>query len=338
MKDLVHKNPFPYTPVDWCWPLEKLKGGRTLVSIGSCFSESVAGKLLSSGFRGAQNPNGILYNPYSIQDAVQRLDIGYEPSDFFEFQGKWHSWAHHGSFSAEDRMEAVERAERARKNFFKCLKKAELCMITFSSAVVYRHLPEKRIVANCQKVPENEFTRELLSHQSCLACMTAVCRKIREWNRDCAIVLTVSPVCHYPGDLLLNSRSKALLLESAYETADKEERVVYFPAYEIMTCELRDYRFYADDLLHPSALAEKIILERFLDCCFEENARFQYEEAERKLRQSCHIPLKEKFSGTSMFDRAERANPLSAECLQHRNVSQAEMPIEQSVQKELETC
>ncbi len=283
-------NPFSYTPVIWQWPFERLKARRTLVSVGSCFSESVAGTLLQSEFRGMQNPNGILYNPYSIHDAIQRLDIGYEPSDFFEHQGLWYSWAHHGGFAADSLEKSLEKVESTRRNFFKMLKRAECCMITYSSAVVYRFLPENRIVANCHKLPGNLFRREILSPASCRASMTAVCRKIREWNPDCAIVFTVSPVCHYPGDLMLNSRSKAHLLEAVYQVIEEESGTAYFPAYEIMTQELRDYRFYADDMLHPSKKAEKIILERFLDTCFEPAARMDYDNAEALRRQTVHIP------------------------------------------------
>jgi hypothetical protein len=165
-------------------------------------------------------------------------------------------------------------------------------MITVSSAVVYRYLPENKIVANCHKLPGNLFRREILSPETCRAALSAICRKIREWNQDCVIVFTVSPVCHYPGDLMLNSRSKAHLLEAVYQVVEQEAKTVYFPAYEIMTQELRDYRFYADDMLHPSKAAEKIILERFLDTCFEPGARSDYEAAETQRRKSAHIVMK----------------------------------------------
>lgn len=287
-------NPFPFTPVRPAFPGEKIRAQGTLASIGSCFSEDLAAILLESGMRGMRNPNGILYNPYSICDALARLACGYAEDDFFEFGGLWHSWAHHGSFSGPDRAACVENANRAAKRFAQVLKKADVFWMTLSSAVVYRWKKSGRIVANCHKVPGNEFDRFLLSEDVCHAAILSSCRLVRERNPDCPIVMTLSPVIHYPGDPELNARSKATLLLAIHAVCEEMNDCFYFPAFEIMTQELRDYRFYSDDMLHPSASAMKIILERFLDACFVPRARADYEKAEEERRRSRHIPREEK--------------------------------------------
>ncbi len=289
-------NPFSYTPVHYDYPLEKIPPRATLVSIGSCFAKDVIGRLLAGkSFRGWQNPNGILYHPYAISDAVQRLDLGYTESDFFQYNGLYHSWMHHSVFSAETAEEAVNKAERARKSFLKCLKKADACFITLSSAVQYWYKPGKRFVANCHKLPGFDFDRVLSDQDTCSASLLATCRKIREFNPDCKLILTLSPVRHYPGDLMLNSISKARCLNAIYRVMEKiETNITYFPAYEIQLDELRDYRYFADDMLHPSEAAQNIVLNRLLDACFEPAAKELFLANEKQRRMEQHVPGREK--------------------------------------------
>ena len=284
-------SPFTRTPVAYAFPLERIGAHGTVVSIGSCFAADVIGTLLGCGFRGAQNPNGILYHPYSISDALQRIDLGYTLSDFFPYGGLWHSWMHHGSFSAPSAEEALEKAETARKTFLKALKKADACFVTLSSSVLYWHKPSKRYVANCHKVPGNEFERRLSSQTMCSASLLCACRKVRELNPDCRLIFTLSPVRHYPGELMLNSISKARALNAICDTLAKLENAAYFPAYEIQTDELRDYRFYADDMLHPSVQAQEYIRGRLLDACFTEQAKSIFQANLDRRRREAHVPL-----------------------------------------------
>ncbi len=279
-------NPFAYTPVKFEYKLEKFKPRARLVSLGSCFAEDVLAHLCP-----VRNPNGILYHPLAISYAVSKLQIGYTATDFFEYGGLHHSWAHHGSFSDADLNTAVKKAETARKNFLKALKKADGCFITLSSAVLYTYLPLNRSVANCHKLPGNEFARTLSGTEQCAAALRCIVRDIREINPDCKVIFTLSPVRHYPGELTLNAISKARLLEAIYTTVERFENTGYFPAYEIQTDELRDYRFYAEDLVHPSEEAKKIILDRLLDTCFTPEAKEVYLAAEKKRKAAAHRPL-----------------------------------------------
>lgn len=294
---MKENTPFSYTPVNYTFPLEKIAPKATIVSIGSCFAVDVIGKLFGAGVFGRQNPNGILYHPCAVSDALQRIDLGYTESDFFEFNGLWHSWAHHGSFSAATCAEILEKTELARKNFLKALKKADACFMTLSSAVQYWHIPSQRYVANCHKVPGNEFERRLSSAEMCSAAIVAACRKIREINPKCKLIFTLSPVRHYPGELTLNAISKARLLNGIYHALEKFDNAAYFPAYEIQLDELRDYRYFADDMLHPAESARKIILNRLLDSCFEPGVRTLFQEAEEKRRAAAHIQLHPEGNG-----------------------------------------
>lgn len=285
------ETPFASTPVRYEFPLKKIGVRDTICAIGSCFSESLIGALLDAGFRGARNPNGILYHPLAVSEALQRIDLPYMESDFFLRDGLWHSWMHHGSFSAPLLKDALDHAETARKTFLKALKKARVCFITLGSAVAFRHLPSNRTVANCHKVPGTEFEQILSSEETCTAALLCVLWKIREINPECTAVFSLSPVRHSPGNLILNAVGKARLLSAIHRVLDQEENCAYFPAFEIMMDELRDYRFYADDLLHPSPAAEKILLDRLLRTCFEPDALEFYHSILEKRRAAAHRTL-----------------------------------------------
>ncbi|MBO5959596.1 MAG: GSCFA domain-containing protein, partial [Lentisphaeria bacterium] len=140
-------------------------------------------------------------------------------------------------------------------------------------------------------VPGNEFERKLSSAEMCAAGIVASCRKIREINPRCKLIFTLSPVRHYPGELTLNAISKARLLNGIYHALEKFDNAAYFPAYEIQMDELRDYRYYADDMLHPAETAKKILLNRLLDSCFTPDFRAVFQEAEEKRRAAAHRQL-----------------------------------------------
>lgn len=281
--------PFDRTEIPFELPFPRIRLKETGCAAGSCFADRVFGALLhASAVRGMSNPNGIAYNPFSIQESLRRLEAEYTESDFFEFNGLWHSWIHHGSFSMPTRAEALEKAETARKEFRKTLKKATFFFMTLSSAYVYIHNRTDRIVANCHKVPSGEFRRELLSHDTCRAAIVSACRCIREYSPDCRIFLTVSPVLHDPGDLRKNFLSKGRLLSAAADALESIPGACCFPAYEIVAGELRDYRYYGDDLIHPSEKAAEIVLSRFLETCCEPEVSAWYAEAQRRAKAAGH--------------------------------------------------
>ncbi|MDD5697610.1 MAG: GSCFA domain-containing protein [Victivallaceae bacterium] len=262
--------------------------------IGSCFSENLLHLLADCGLTVSQNPTGIIYNAWSIRQTVSRAAEArcYSAADFFESAGLWRSWEHHGSFSRPDLQTAVEHANSRLKAFRDRLQIAAATVLTPSSAVVYCLKTDGRIVANCHKVENRCFYRRLLSPAENRTFLVEAVERILEFNRKCRIILTLSPVRHYPGDLVLNARSKAALLTALHEVSEEfPENCVYFPAYEILQDELRDYRFYRPDLLHPSEPAAELICGRFVKTFFTAAALEIMEKkfGQTKLRR--HWPL-----------------------------------------------
>lgn len=269
---------------------------ETVISgIGSCFAQNILYHLYECGLNVSQNPNGIIYNSHSIYEALRRV-VGndeYKDEEFFDFNGKWHSWRHHGSFSNSDLPMAVATANQALADFRNALSLSGLFVMTPSSSVAYEYTAENRIVANCHKVPNNQFTSRVLSVEENYNFICDSVNLIKSFNPECLIVMTVSPVRHYPGDLVLNSKSKANLIAAIHWCLEENEDIVYFPSYEIVLDELRDYRFFKDDMLHPNEVAQKIIFSRFLETFFDEDTIAKIEEAEKQLASSRHIPNSE---------------------------------------------
>jgi len=274
--------------IDWPWP--KIPLGAKIAAIGSCFAQEISSRLFEAGFRGAQNPNGIVYNPVSIADAVERAVDGpeYSADEFFEQGGLWHSWLHHGSFSSRDVDEAVDNAEAARQDFREALESCELFIATPASSVVYELLSDGQVVANCHKVPNSRFNRRLLGVEECFDALRRTVEAVRRLSPECPVALTLSPVRHYPGDLVLNARSKAHLLTAIHRCCETFENVRYFPSFEIVIDELRDYRFFKEDMLHPNELAAEIVLRTFADACFEGGVQDLLDAALRVRKAEAH--------------------------------------------------
>lgn len=278
------------TPVKVCAASEQLEFGAGISGVGSCFAQNILNRLYQLGFAGEQNPNGIVYNAHSIANSLSRCaeNKPYGEDDFFQFNNKWCSWEHHGNFSAVDLDSAICKANTALESFRAAVVKSPLFVMTPSSSVVYQLRDGKQIVANCHKVPNNEFERRLLSVEENLACLKNSVSDIRRISPECNVVITVSPVRHYPGDLVLNTRSKANLLAAVHECVDLFDCVDYFPSYEIVLDELRDYRFFNEDMLHPNELARKIIFQRFVESYFSKTALSEIASAEKRFRASQH--------------------------------------------------
>ncbi len=284
----------PMTKVNFDFPFRLDPESARVVSAGSCFAANMADLLAAAGVKCEQNPNGILYNPYSLYDSFRRIaeEIGYTAEDFVECDGLWHGWCHHGSFSRASLEEAVCFAEKERIRFAELLRQADLVILTPASASVFELRENRRIVANCHKLPGTLFRRRLLSYGECVDALEGTVEAVRRLNSFCRIMFTLSPVRHNPGDLVTNARSKALLLAAIHECVDRLPETFYFPAYEIVMDELRDYRFFKEDLCHPNETAVRIVTRSFAAVCFGERVLAMLDEAERKLRRSRHIEIR----------------------------------------------
>ncbi len=242
-----------------------------ILLMGSCFAGNMGMLLAESKFRVDVNPFGILYNPFSVSAALLEIWKGkvYRENDLFAYGGYWHSPMHHGSFSAPEAEEAVRNINRRLQRAGEEVHRLDWLMLTFGTAYVYEQKETGRVVANCHKLPENNFNRRLLTvdeitdeYASLLADMTAR-------NPNLKVLFTVSPIRHIRDGMHANQLSKATLLLAIDRLRRLfPERVFYFPSYEILLDELRDYRFYADDMLHPSLPAVRYLWECFSETFF----------------------------------------------------------------------
>ena len=279
------------TEVDIAPLSRRFNGAEPCFAIGSCFAAEIGERLAQSGINISLNPFGTLYNPASIAAAVQRL-VSAEPfteSDviFSEPLGRYNSFWHHTSFSNPTAEGFLTGANKALATASEAFAKAEVCLVTLGTAWVFRHLGTDRIVANCNKVPAKEFRRERLSVEESVRLLSEMVSagKDKEW------IFTVSPIRHLADGAYGNSLSKATLLLATEQLVKTFDNVHYFPAFEIMMDELRDYRFYADNMTHPSNQAAELIFMKFLDYAFTPEAVDAARKARKEYRRSLHRPL-----------------------------------------------
>ena len=234
-----------------------------ILLLGSCFADNVGEKFAEHYFQATVNPLGTLYNPASIAQAMTAIRYPLSDTRIIQHNGLWHSMSHHGSFSHPDKAELLRRCEESREQLSKALNDASTIVVTFGTAWVYEWHGE--VVANCHKLPANQFTRRCLTVEEIVALWQPIVASMsdKHW------IFTVSPIRHIKDGLHANQLSKAILLQAIDELGErleaKGERLEYFPSYEIMLDELRDYRFYAEDMVHPSQMAVEYIWQRFVD-------------------------------------------------------------------------
>jgi hypothetical protein len=266
----------------------------TLFWIGSCFAANIGEMMKRKRFRCEVNPFGALYNPESILSALCRLLDGrlLDVEDLFEHGELWSSFSFHGSFSDVDRLKALERMNAAVMRATKSLRAAGYLFVTFGTAQVFREKASGEIAGNCHKLPAARFDRETLSCGSITERYAEFVARIATILPEQKIIFTVSPVRHLKDGAHANSISKSTLLLAVDElTRLFPERCFYFPAYEILLDELRDYRFYDTDLCHPSALATEHIANRFIDAFVSSSEREVMNEVVRLDMARAHRPL-----------------------------------------------
>lgn len=265
------------TPVELPEAPHAITHSRYILLMGSCFAEHIGARLADAKFRVEANPFGILYNPLSIATAVGKLltdDNGYTEADLFLHDGLWHSPMHHGSFSKPDREEALHGINRRLHEARTVLPETEWLMLTWGTAYVYEDVATHRVVANCHKLPEKQFVRRRMTVEEIVVLYDTLIRRLTDRLPQLKVLLTISPVRHVRDGMHSNQLSKSTLLLAADMLQERfPQTVCYFPSYEIVTDELRDYRFYADDMVHPSTLAVNYVWECFARMFFGEETR-----------------------------------------------------------------
>jgi len=265
-----------------------------LMFLGSCFTEHIGMKMKEHGWEVCINPFGVLYNPSAVASGCKRL-LNPEPfveSDLFEYNGLFHSYMHHGKFSGHSAADVLTEINNTLSVTADCFSKISCLVITFGTAYAYRLKSDGRTVANCHKLPAGHFERALLTVSQIVDEWSAALDNLFAVNASVKVIFTVSPVRHLKDGAHGNQLSKSILLLAEQALTDKYAgRLFYFPAYELMMDELRDYRFYADDLLHPSKVAVDYIWERFCDMYMDTGVKDDLKEVESVLRDVSHRPF-----------------------------------------------
>lgn len=283
-----------HTPVLFKTPASdfKINHDAPIVSIGSCFATNISTRLNDLLFRTEVNPTGIIFNPISIADTLQFVceKKQFTAQDLF-FDGEiYHSWHHHTSFSGVDSQKIIEKINTAIINAHEILKHASTLIITLGTAQVFILKEEKRVVNNCHKAPSRMFDSKILSVEKILKHSSDSIQKVKEINPSIQIIITVSPVRHTKMGLIENTRSKAQLIISAHNLCETFKNVHYFPAYEIMMDDLRDYRFYNADLIHPTEQAIDYIFDIFQQTFFDEKTQNINTEIKKIKTLQAHRP------------------------------------------------
>lgn len=268
-----------------------------MVALGSCFADEVGLRLLRDGFRVEQNPFGTLYNPASVAAAIARLvddrEIG--TADLVQHDGLWHSWHHHGRFSRPSQQECLDVCNSSIHRAHKCLQEASVLMVTFGTSWVFhlRDVDGIGVVANCHKVPSASFKRRMMSVDEIVALWQPLLCSLHVFNPDLNVIFSVSPIRHMADGAHGNQLSKSTLLLAVEQlsTFHFQLSTFYFPAYEIVLDELRDYRYFATDMVHPSPLAADIVYERFCQATMTPGTIQQAHNNAKRQKRDNHIPL-----------------------------------------------
>lgn len=246
-----------------------------LVMMGSCFAENISSKMSEAGFNVDVNPFGILYNPISITNGLSDLlnRREYVEDDLFVSRDVYHSFSHHGRFSGTDKATVLSVMNKQLKASKAFLQRADYLIITFGTAKVYRLYSNGRVVSNCHKLPANFFTYSMLSVGEIVQAWLDIIQKLRDGNPQLKIIFTVSPIRHWKDGAHENQISKSTLLLAINELIRWNDGLYYFPSYEIVLDDLRDYRFYKEDMVHPNSQAIEYIWQKFSDTYFNEKTK-----------------------------------------------------------------
>lgn len=288
----------------------KISWRDTIFFTGSCFSEEIGNKMSELKFNILQNPNGILYDPVSISEALHSY-IDNKPvtdDDLFELNGLWHSWKHHSVFSGADKKEVLSNINQSQSAAHLFLKKAGILIITPGTSYQYQLKKTGQRVANCHKAPASLFRKILLPVEETTFTLLETLNELKIFNPDLKIIFTISPVKHVKDGVIENNRSKGRLIDAVHTLIKKKENVFYFPSYELVTDVLRDYRFYKNDMVHPNETAVNFVFEKFCDSLLDDESKKILEKIKGVLNAVNHRPFLKDSEAHQKFRIAQLAN------------------------------
>lgn len=243
----------------------RIEHHKGIFLIGSCFVENIGAKLEWFKFRNLQNPTGIIFHPSPIRRFFQRLsnNENYRDEDIIEFNGGWQSLEAHSDMRRETSGECLEALNESLDRSREFLSGSSHVIISLGTAWGYIYQDSPNIVANCHKIPQKRFRKELSSVDEIINDLEVISHSISQINGNARLIFTISPVRHLRDGVVENQRSKAHLITALHEFLKDNDSIAYFPSYEILMDELRDYRFYSEDMLHPSKVAVDYIWKLF---------------------------------------------------------------------------
>lgn len=294
--------------------IEKLqppvKYGDSVMLIGSCFTEHIGNALSEHKLDVLQNPNGILFDPSSVCNALVSYieNKAYTAEDLIYLNELWQSWRHHSRFSGIDKEAVLQNINEscAKANGF--LKKADWLVITLGSSFSYRlngNNPDAKFnqlkVANCHRAPGQWFDKKMLTVEEIIALLDNTYHRLRFFNPGLKMLFTISPVRHLRDGVVDNNRSKARLIEAVHHMVHKFPMAHYFPAYELVIDVLRDYRFFDVDLAHPNYAATEFVLEKFISHCIDEPSQQLMKEIKQIAIAKKHKPFQPETNAHKTF-------------------------------------
>jgi hypothetical protein len=270
---------------------------------GSCFVNNIGKKFNYFKFQNFQNPFGILFHPLAIEKVITNVINKklYTESHVFFNNEQWHCFDAHSELSNSSKEDLILDLNNAVKETKNYLEHTSHIIITLGTAWQYRHIESDKIVANCHKIAQKKFTKELLSVDAISESLQAIIALIKSVNPKVSIIFTVSPVRHIKDGFVENTQSKAHLLAAIHQVIDPRKQHFYFPSYEIMMDELRDYRFYKEDMLHPNQAAVNYIWERFKSVWISESSQDIMLKVEDIQKALAHKPFNESSEAHQQF-------------------------------------
>ncbi len=274
-----------------------------IISFGSCFAQNIGEKFSYFKFQNTVNPFGIIFNPVSIENLISRAVNNHEftENDIFFHNDLWHCFEVHSELSHSDKTIFLDRLNQVLSDFHFQIFKSTHFQITYGTSWVYRNKSSNSIVANCHKVPQSQFEKEILSVATIEKSIRNTIDLIQKVNPNCHFIFTVSPVRHIKDGFVENQRSKAHLITAIHSSISHLPSSNYFPSYEIMMDELRDYRFYAEDMLHPSQTAIDYIWKRFSENYISEEIFATMDEVCSIQKGLAHRPFNPDSDSHQMF-------------------------------------
>lgn len=281
----------------------KISHASPVAFTGSCFASEIAGKMAEGKMSVLVNPFGTVYNPVSISDTISVI-LGkklFEKKDLFKYKDRYLSLLHYTGFSSGDPESLLDQINSTITTSHDFLSKAQFIFVTFGTARVYRLRETGMIVSNCHKMESNLFSQELLNTDEIVLIWTRLLDELKAFNEDIKVIFTISPVRHLKDGAHGNQVSKSVLFLAVEKLLSHPSSVGYFPAYEILMDDLRDYRYYAEDMLHPTSTAVDYIWKAFAECYLTSDALGVWKEARKITKAMNHRFLTDSLSARNDF-------------------------------------